>query len=188
MTTLSVWKFDSADGAVAGLTTLTRLQSEQLVQLQDAAMLNWPEDASRPSITPLHSFVGAGTFGGTFWGAFFALGFMVPSLGLAISAGVGPLIAPVADIGIDEQVIKQLRDKITRGTSALMLLTASAVTDAVLDDMKALQGHAELLESYLTRDQESKLRRTFAAERTPEAASAHRAAACEAEATTDRRR
>jgi uncharacterized membrane protein len=167
MTTLSVWKFDSPDGAADGLTTLRRLHTEQLVQLQDAAMLNWPEDATKPSITPLNSVVGAGALGGTFWGTFFALGYLVPALGLAITAGVGPLIAPVAEVGLDEHMIKELRDKVTRGTSALLLLTISAVTDAVLDEMKAHQGHAELLESNLTREQETKLRRTFAVEREP---------------------
>ncbi len=162
MTTISVWKFDSPDGATDALLTLKRLHTEQLVQLQDAALLSWPDDAGLPCITPLHMLAGPSAFDGAVWGAVFALGFLVPPLGLAITTGFGPLIARVADIGIDEHLIKDIRDKITRGTSAVMLLTASAVTDAVLDEMKAHQGHAELLEANLTRDQESKLRRSFA--------------------------
>jgi uncharacterized membrane protein len=164
MATLSVWKFDSADGAGAAIETLRHLHDHQLIQLQDAAIVRWPQDASKPSITVLHSLVGGGALGGAFWGSVFALVFLVPPLGMAIAAGVGELIASTGDIGIDEHLIKSLRDKLPRDTSALLLLTASAVTDHVLDDMKAQRGHADLIETNLTREQESKLRRVFAVE------------------------
>lgn len=165
MSTLAVWKFDSSDGADVALETLERLKTQQLVQLQDAAIVRWPEDAKKPSITELDSLVGAGVLGGAFWGALFCLLFLSPALGLAIAAGVGALMASTADVGIDEQLIKELRTKITPGTSGLFLLTASAVADLVLDEMKAQRGHVELIESNLTREQESKLRKIFAAER-----------------------
>jgi uncharacterized membrane protein len=162
MATLSVWKFDSADGAGAAKEMLTRLHEHQQIQLQDAAIISWPQDARKPSITVLHSLVGGGALGGAFWGSVFALVFLVPPLGMAIAAGVGELIASSPDIGIDERWIKSLRDKLPRETSALLLLTTSAVTDRVLDEMQAQSGHAHLIEANLTREQESKLRRVFA--------------------------
>lgn len=169
MATLSVWKFDSAEGAGNATETLRRLHDHQLIQLQDAALISWPQDAKKPSITVLHSLVGGGALGGAFWGSVFALMFLVPPLGVAIAAGFGELIASTADIGIDEHLIKSLRDKLPRETSALFLLTASAVTDRVLDDMKAQRGHVDLIEANLTREQESKLRRIFAVEPAEEA-------------------
>lgn len=169
MATLSVWKFDTCDGATAALPTLRQLHAQQLIQLQDAAMVSWPPDANRPSITPLHSLVGPGVLGGTFWGALYSVMYLVPVLGIAIAAGFGALIAPTDQIGIDERLVKELRDKMTRDTSALLLLTASAVTEAVLDDMRSERGHVELIEANLTRDQESKLRKIFAAEPAPTA-------------------
>ena len=92
------------------------------------------------------------------------------ALGIAILAGFGALVASMSDVGIDEKVIKELRDKITRGTSGVFMLTASAVPDQVLDEMKAQPGHVELIESNLTRDQESKLRKIFAAYSQPKPA------------------
>jgi uncharacterized membrane protein len=177
MATLSVWKFDASDGATAALATLRTMHAHQLVQLQDAAIVSWPSDANRPSIMPLHSLVGPGTLGGSFWGALYGLVFLVPILGLAIATGFGPLIAPTDEIGIDEKVVKELRDKITRGSSALMLLTVSAVTEAVLDDMQAQRGHAGLIEANLTREQESRLRKTFVAEPQEEPVIVRRSAA-----------
>jgi uncharacterized membrane protein len=163
MATLSVWKFDSAAGASDGLATLKRLQKQQLLLLQDAAMVAWPEQARKASITQLQTPSGSGGVG-AFWGALFALLFLVPGLSLAIGAGAGALIASTGDLGIDDHLIKQLRDKLTRDTSALFMLTASAVTDRVLEEMQAQRGHVELIESNLTREQESKLRKMFAPE------------------------
>jgi uncharacterized membrane protein len=162
MATLTLWKLDSADAAGEAAAMLKRLQKQQLVQVHDAVVVNWPPNARRPTITLLPDLVGAGAIGGAFWGMLFGLLFFVPLLGMAIGAGIGPLIASTADIGIDEKVIKQLRDKITPGTSALLLLSPSAVTDGVLEEMKAQPGYAEVIESNLTREQEAKLRGIFA--------------------------
>lgn len=164
MATLSVWKFDSVDGAVGAIPALGRLCEQQSVSLQDAAVISWPEDARKPSVTHLESLVGPGALGGAFHGALFSLLYLVPVLRPAAWIGVGELIASTGDIGLDEHLIKEVRDKLTRGTSGLVLLTASAVTDPVLDEMKAQPGHADLIEANLTREQESKLRRTFGVE------------------------
>src|SRR5690348_1388662 len=98
MATLTVWKFDSADGAAKAVGALKRFHAQQLVQLQDAASVSWAEDATRPSITPLNSLVGPGAFGGPLWGTLFALTFLAPLLGPAISLGMGSLVAPLADV------------------------------------------------------------------------------------------
>lgn len=176
MATLSVWKFDSVDGAVAAIPALRRLSEQQSVTLQDTALITWPQDARKPSITYLESLAGPGALGGAFHGALFSVVYLLPALSPAIWIGLGELIASTGDIGLDEHLIKELHDKVTRGTSALVLLTASAVTELVLDEMKAQPGHADLIEANLTREQESKLRRTFGVE-TAERPTARRAAA-----------
>jgi uncharacterized membrane protein len=162
MATLTVWKFDSPDGAGDASATLKRLQKQQLLQVQDAAVISWPADARKPTIALLHDLASDGSVGGAFWGLLFGLLFFVPPLGMAIATGFGELIASTPDLGIDEKVIKQLRDKITRNSSALLLMSASAVTDQVLDEMKAQAGNVEVIESNLTRAQEAKLRGIFA--------------------------
>ena len=52
MTTLTVWKFDSAGGAQSALAQLERMQKEELIQVNDAAYVTWPEGKKKPSTTP----------------------------------------------------------------------------------------------------------------------------------------
>src|ERR1700730_15362622 len=161
MAKLTVWKLDSADAVVEASAMLQRLQKQQLLQLQDAVAVKWPPNARKPTLIVLYDLVGTGAVGGAFWGMLFGLLFFVPLLGIAIGAGMGALIASTSDIGLDDKVIKQVREKITAGSSALLLLSASAVTDRVLEEMKAQPGYAEVIESNLTREQEAKLRGVF---------------------------
>jgi uncharacterized membrane protein len=58
-----------------------------------------------------------------FWGLLFGLIFFVPFLGLAIGAAIGALAGKMSDYGIDDNFIKQTREKVTEGTSALFLMT-----------------------------------------------------------------
>jgi uncharacterized membrane protein len=162
MATLTVWKLDSANGADEAVEAVKRLQQQQLLQLEDAAVISWPSNAKKPTIRQLHELVGAGALGGAFWGLLFGLLFFVPLLGAAIGAGIGALVASTADVGIDDKLIKDLRSKITPGTSALFLLTSSAVTDRLGDELTAFRGHAELIESNLSREDEARLHEIFA--------------------------
>ena len=70
----------------------------------------------------------------------------------------------MTDVGIDDNFIKQVRDKVTPGTSALFLYTANAVTDKILDEFKDQRGHMELIQSNLSKEQEDNLRVAFGEE------------------------
>jgi uncharacterized membrane protein len=111
----------------------------------------------------LHNLAGIGALDGAFWGMLFGLIFFVPFLGLAIGAGVGALTGSLGDVGIDDNFIKQSREQITPGTSALFLLTEGAVIDRVLEGVKSSGLQFELIASNLSHEQEQKLREAFAA-------------------------
>jgi uncharacterized membrane protein len=159
MATLTVWKFDTADGAQNALTTLERLQKEELIRVVDAAVVTWPADRKKPQTQQLHNLTGAGALGGSFWGLLFGLIFFVPLLGLAVGAAVGALTGSLTDVGIDDDFIKKVRDKVTPGTSALFAMTQDAVTDRVVDAFRGTR--AELVSTNLSADQEAKLREAF---------------------------
>jgi uncharacterized membrane protein len=159
MATLTVWKFDTADGAQNALTTLERLQKEELIRVVDAAVVTWPAGRKKPRTQQLHSLTGAGALGGTFWGLLFGLIFFVPLLGVAVGAAVGALTGSLSDVGIDDDFIKRVREKVTPGTSALFAMTKDAVTDRVVDNFRGTR--AELLTTNLSADQEAKLREAF---------------------------
>ena len=164
METFTVWQFDSAEGAEESLHVLERLQRERLIEIDDAAIVSWPEDAKKPKTKQLHSLAGAGALGGAFWGFLFGLIFFVPLLGLALGAATGALSGSLGDVGIDDAFIKDVRSNVKPGTSALFLMTSGAVVDKVADELEDVMGHATLLHTNLSNEQEAKLREAFAEE------------------------
>ena len=65
-------------------------------------------------------------------------------------------------MGIDEGFIKSIRSKVTEGTSALFLMTGDAVEDRVVEAMK--QSKFEIIATNLSKEEEEKMRATFAEE------------------------
>ncbi|WP_292381934.1 DUF1269 domain-containing protein [Methanosarcina sp. UBA289] len=162
MTTLTVLKFETADGADKALDIVKDLNKQRLLNLHDAAIVTWPVGKKKPKTKQLHDLAGAGALSGAFWGMLFGLIFFVPIIGLAVGATIGALTGSMTDVGIDDEFIKSIRSKVTEGTSALFLMTSDAVEDRVFDAMKPLK--FELIASNLSKDEEEKLREAFAEE------------------------
>jgi uncharacterized membrane protein len=162
MATLTVFKFNNPDGAGQMLDKVKSLQKIQLLNLQDAAIVTWPEGRKSPKTEQLVSLAGMGALQGAFWGMLFGLIFFVPFFGLAVGAAMGALSGKMADYGIDDDFIKNTRQQVTEGTSALFLLTSDVVQDKVFDELKGFE--FELIASNLTREQEDQLREAFSAE------------------------
>ena len=162
MATLSVLKFETSDGAGEALELVKSLQKQQLITLQDAAIVTWPEGAKKPKTKQLISLAGIGALNGAFWGMLFGLIFFVPLLGLAVGAAFGAFGASMADVGIDDQFIKKTKEKVTEGTSALFLLTSDATTDKVVEQMKKLD--FEIISTSLSQEEEDQLKAAFSEE------------------------
>ena len=161
MATLSVLKFPNADGAQKMEGTLLELQKQHLIEIQDAAIVTWPQGTKKPKTEQLHSLTGQGALIGAFWGMLVGLIFFIPFFGLAVGAAMGALAGKFNDYVIDDNFIKQTREKVTEGTSALFLLTSGAVQDKVVE---ALKGQTfEILSTNLPKDKEDELRAAFGA-------------------------
>jgi uncharacterized membrane protein len=156
MATLSVLKFETADGAKQMEQTLLAAQKQQLITIQDAAIVTWPQGKKGPKTEQLHSLTGQGATMGAFWGMLFGLIFFVPFFGLAVGAAMGALSGKFADYGIDDNFIKATREKVTEGTSALFLLTSGAVMDKLAEVVKGQK--FEIISTNLTKEQEDALR------------------------------
>ena len=160
MSTLSVWRFDTPEGAESAVRTLGDLSQQQLITVHDAATVTWQPGAKKPKTRQLQGLAGAGALGGMFWGMLFGLLFLVPLLGAAVGAAAGALTGRLTDVGIDDTFIKRAKEEITPGTSALFVLTSDAVRDRVQD---AFAGErADLLFTNLSNEQENTLREAFA--------------------------
>ncbi len=164
MSTLVVFEFPTAGGADTMLNTLESLQKQQLIQIQDGAVVTWPEGASKPKTRQLSqaAATGFGASWGAFWGLLFGLLFFVPIFGLAVGAAMGALAGHFSRYGIDQDFIDHVRSKITPGTSALFLMTSGAVTDKVAEAVKGQQ--FEIVQTNLSTEQEQQLRKDFGEE------------------------
>ena len=159
MATITVLKFDHAEGAAEALDTVQSLSKQHLINLHDAAIVTWPEGKKKPKTKQLANLAGMGALDGAFWGMLFGLIFFVPFFGMAVGAAMGALSGKFSDYGIDDDFIKSVRDQVTEGTSALFLMSSEAVTDKVFDAMKGME--FELIASNLFKEEEDNLRAAF---------------------------
>jgi uncharacterized membrane protein len=162
MATLTVLKFDRPEGAEKMLDKVKSLQKQQLIVVQDAAIVTWPQGKKAPKTKQAVNLAGLGALDGAFWGMLFGLIFFVPFFGMAVGAAFGALGGKMQDYGIDDDFIKSVRDQVTEGTSALFLLSDKAVRDKVADELKGEK--FELIASNLTKEQEDELMAAFSAE------------------------
>ena len=162
MATLTAWAFSGVNDAEQAVAKLQALQTQQLINIQDAAVVSWETGKKKPKTRQLNNLTGAGALGGAFWGLLFGLLFFVPLLGAAVGAAVGAMSGSMSDVGIDDSFINGVKQRVTPGTSALFVLTSDAVIDRVKDVFSGM--NADLIASNLSAEQEAKLRETFAEE------------------------
>ena len=167
MATLTVWKFPTALGAEQAEHTLEQLSKQELIKVQDAAIVSprgreeaQDEAAQQPDRRRRH---GRGLLGPA----------VRPHL-LRAAARHGRgrrhrcAGRIMTDVGIDDDFIRSVREEITPGTSALFLMSSDAVMDKVLD---AFEGQSmELVQTNLSDQQEAACGRSSAESR---AGSAH---------------
>ena len=159
MNTLTAWRFHDPDGAEQALTRIQALAEQGLISVDDAALVTWPTARRRPQTRELGSLIGPGALLGGSWGTVLGLIFVVPLAGLVVGAATGAVLGSLADIGIDDDFIAEVRAQVTPGTSALFLLSHGAVVDRVAAEMADVE--MELVRSNLDPEQERRLRETL---------------------------
>jgi uncharacterized membrane protein len=154
--TVSIWRFDSSDGAEVALRALERLQTRRLVAIDDAAVVVWNPGSRRPNAYQVGTAAGTSALSGAFWGLLFGLLFLLPL------AGVDDGDPVLARFGLTDEVLARLRDRITAGTSALFLLADRAAVDRIREGFAGAS--ADLVVGTLDREQEAALLRAFDAD------------------------
>jgi uncharacterized membrane protein len=161
MSELVVLGFKTETGAQEMSEVMGRLQKQQLITLEDAAVVVRKQDG-KPKVKQAVSLVGAGAMGGAFWGMLIGLLFFAPWLGLAIGAVSGAIGGKMSDYGIDDDFIKEVSETIEPGHSALFLLVKDVTPDKVLDEITKYD--ATVMRTSLSNEDEAKLRSAFGAE------------------------
>jgi uncharacterized membrane protein len=159
MSDLVAVAYDSEATAREVLDTLRRLQTEHVVELEVAVVVTKNEDG-KIKLHQSFSPTGAGAAGGALWGGLIGLIFLAPLLGMAVGAAAGAAGGAMADYGVDDRFMKELGEKLTPDSAALILLVRSMTPDKILPNIQE-QGH--VIQSSLSNEAEGQLNDALAA-------------------------
>jgi uncharacterized membrane protein len=135
------------------MNELRRLQSEYLVDLEDAAVVIRNQEG-KVKIKQAQELVAAGAISGSYWGVLLSVIFFNPIFAL-VGAAAGALSGALSDIGIDDNFIRDLGSTIEPGTSAIFVLVRKSTPDRVLADLSKFEG--KVLRTSLSKEDEAKL-------------------------------
>ncbi len=157
MSTLVAVVFDDESTAFEMRAALVKMQKQYLLEMEDAVVVTRDPDGK----TKLHqavSLTGVGAAGGAFWGLLIGLLFLNPLLGAVVGAGAGALSGKFRDIGVDDNMMKEVGQSLKPGTSALFVLLRKVTADKVLDGLKQFAGKGRVFQTSLNKDDEKTLR------------------------------
>lgn len=97
----------------------------------------------------------AGATSGGFWGLLIGTFFLVPLFGAAVGAAAGAISGALADIGVDDDFMRELGETLQPETSALFILIKKFTPDKVLDEVSKYGG--KILRTSLSKDDEKQL-------------------------------
>ena len=135
------------------MSELRRLQSEYLVDLEDAAVVIRNQEG-KVKIKQAQELVAAGAVSGSYWGILLSIIFFNPIFAL-VGAATGALSGALSDIGIDDNFMRDLGSTIEPGTSAIFVLVRKSTPDRVLADLSKFEG--KVLRTSLSKEDEAKL-------------------------------
>jgi uncharacterized membrane protein len=131
----------------------------KIIELDDAVVVT-RDEAGKVKLHQATSPVGAGAAGGALWGGLIGLIFLAPLLGMAVGAAAGAAGGAAADYGVDDKFMKELGEKLTPGSAALIVLVRSMTPDKILPNIQE-QGH--VIQSSLSNEAEGRLDEALAA-------------------------
>ena len=154
MSTLAVIAYDDMFKAEEVRLKLRKLQAEYLIDLEDAVVAV-KDQAGKVKLHQAVNLTAAGAVSGGFWGTLVGLIFLNPLLGMAVGASAGAVSGALADVGINDQFMKELAATLKPGSSALFVLVRKSTPDRVLEELKGSGGM--VIKTSLSHDDEAKL-------------------------------
>jgi len=128
----TVWRFSGTEGADEAVLKLKQLEAAKLVEVQDVAVIRWPQYAAEPTV---HEHV------------------------TEEGSKVSSLMHKFTHAGIDTSMIQAASGDVTPGASVLVLLTPDAAIEAVAKAFNE-QG-VELIRSDLSVQEQDQVRAAF---------------------------
>jgi len=153
MANLVAIAYDDVDQAQQVMGTIGGLVQEHSLTLDDAVIVEHKANGKMKLHQP--SLAGVGAASGALWGGLIGLIFFMPLLGMAVGAATGAATGALSDYGIDNDMMKQLGEKLPEGGAAVFVLVREATADKVVPEVAKYGGH--LIQSSLSNEQETAL-------------------------------
>jgi uncharacterized membrane protein len=166
MSQLLVFGVDSPQTAERMLEVGRDLARQELLQLADAAWVERTADGNvklHQSVNLTAMMAGSGAVTGALWGTLIGLLFLNPLAGAAVGAGVGAgtgaISGRLTDIGVDDNLIREIGQTLEPGKAAVFFLARNATVDRVIDAMKPY--NPKVIQTNLSKDSERELIETL---------------------------
>lgn len=169
MSTLVAVVFNDESTAFEMRAALVKMQQQYLLEMEDAVVVT-RDPNGKANLHQAVSLTAAGAVSGGFWGMLIGLLFLNPLIGALVGAGAGALSGKFQDIGVDDNMMKEVGQSLKPGTSALFVLLRKVTADKVLDGLKPFVGKGKVYQSSLSKDDEKALRDVLESKAPPVAA------------------
>ena len=138
------------------------LAKQQLLELADAAWVERTADGKvklHQSVNLTAMMAGSGAVTGALWGTLIGLLFLNPLAGAAVGAGVGAgtgaITGRLTDIGVDDNLIREIGETLEPGKAAVFFLARNATVDQVIDAIRPY--NPKVIQTNLSMDSEREL-------------------------------
>ncbi|ADL49543.1 MULTISPECIES: DUF1269 domain-containing protein [Micromonospora] len=138
------------------------LSRQELLELADAAWVERTPDGKvklHQSVNVTAAGAGYGATSGALWGTLIGLLFLNPLAGAIVGAGVGASTGAVTgaltDIGIRDDLIKEVGQTLQPGKAAVFFLARNATVDRVIEAIRPY--NPTVIQTNLSRDSEREL-------------------------------
>ena len=162
MSNLIVITFDDPDEAEKVRKTIRSAQKQDLISLDDSAIVVKDEDGQVHVKNEMDRGVKIGIAGGGLLGLFIGFIFFAPIASVILGAVGGALVGASTDMGLQKKFIKEVSEAIKPNSSALFVIVRDSNPNAALAALKPYKG--EVYHSSLDPEAEESLRRILKTE------------------------
>lgn len=136
------------------------LQKQRLLDLEDIVVVERRADG-KIKLHQATNTTGAAAASGALWGGVIGLLFFMPFLGAAVGGATGAAVGSSVDVGVDDNFMRQVGEKLQAGTAAVFLLVREATADKVVPALAQYGGH--IIQTSLSAEAEEHLKETVKA-------------------------
>lgn len=157
MSDLIVVSFDNETTAFEMRAELVKLQKEYLLEMEDVVVVTRSTD-DKVQLHQAANLTALGAASGGFWGLLVGMLFLNPLVGVVLGAGAGALSGKFSDIGINDDFMRGLGERLKPGTAAVFILARKFNAAKVVERLGEFRARGTILQTSLSHDDEATLR------------------------------